>query len=324
MRLPAWRWTGCSATNVPRPGIRWTMPSWTSRATALRAVIRLTPNSSHSSASEGSGSPGASLATRAPQRLLDLVVARDEAIGRRAHASIAQVAGRCSGTPRRPVSIARQMPAPEVGGDHGVELRAGEADVRRRGEQRPLRVLGDDLDAAVAAEVVDPVGPVAGDEHPAVGGEREAVENGAVEAMDELGAPVACRSIRESRGSNDSTTHSQRPSGETASPFVKQGTSRESTDASPSAESRMSDPSSRAHVPESSSVERPVRAERRVVRLRARPGLRRPRAVPAHDERRRARQHSARRPRPSTASPSTNPGRVRDLSTQRALSGSTR
>ena len=52
--------SGRSATNVPRPGTRATSPSWTRRWTALRAVMRLTPNSSQTMASEGSGSPGAS------------------------------------------------------------------------------------------------------------------------------------------------------------------------------------------------------------------------------------------------------------------------
>ena len=41
-------------------------------------------------------------------------------------------------------------------------------------------------------------------------------------------APLA-RSMRPTRGSYDSATHSQRPSGVTASPFVKCGASREST-----------------------------------------------------------------------------------------------
>ena len=48
-----------SATKLPRPGTRTTRPSSASRCIALRAVIRLTPNSSHSAVSDGSGSPGA-------------------------------------------------------------------------------------------------------------------------------------------------------------------------------------------------------------------------------------------------------------------------
>ena len=59
MRRSARRWAGASPTKLPRPGTRTTRPSSARRCIALRAVIRLTPNSSHSSLSDGSGSPGA-------------------------------------------------------------------------------------------------------------------------------------------------------------------------------------------------------------------------------------------------------------------------
>jgi hypothetical protein len=54
-----------SATNVPRPGTRYTSPSCTSRCTAPRAVIRETPNSSTNSASDGNGECGSSASIRA-------------------------------------------------------------------------------------------------------------------------------------------------------------------------------------------------------------------------------------------------------------------
>ena len=50
-----------------------------------------------------------------------------------------------------------------------VEPLADERDVRRRGEQRALRILGDRLDVAARLDVHDPVRPVAGDEHAALG-----------------------------------------------------------------------------------------------------------------------------------------------------------
>ena len=53
-----------SATKQPRPGSRTTRPSSASRSIALRAVIRLTPNSAHRSASDGSRSPGRRVAMR--------------------------------------------------------------------------------------------------------------------------------------------------------------------------------------------------------------------------------------------------------------------
>ena len=55
---------GAAATKLPRPGSRETRPSSASRCMALRAVIRLTPNSAHSSVSEGTRSPGCIAATR--------------------------------------------------------------------------------------------------------------------------------------------------------------------------------------------------------------------------------------------------------------------
>ncbi len=55
---------GAAATKLPRPGSRETRPSSASRCMALRAVIRLTPNSAHSSVSEGTRSPGCIAETR--------------------------------------------------------------------------------------------------------------------------------------------------------------------------------------------------------------------------------------------------------------------
>ena len=52
------------ATKLPLPGIRSTRPSSARRCIALRAVIRLTPNSAHRSASDGRASPGLSVAIR--------------------------------------------------------------------------------------------------------------------------------------------------------------------------------------------------------------------------------------------------------------------
>ena len=64
IRRSANRCAGGTATNVPRPGIRSTRPSSARRCIALRAVIRLTPNSRHRSLSDGSRSPGRSVGTR--------------------------------------------------------------------------------------------------------------------------------------------------------------------------------------------------------------------------------------------------------------------
>ena len=58
------RWAGGSATKLPRPGSRAISPSSASRCMAFRAVIRLTPNSAHSSASDGNRSPGRRVAIR--------------------------------------------------------------------------------------------------------------------------------------------------------------------------------------------------------------------------------------------------------------------
>ena len=63
-------------------------------------------------------------------------------------------------------------------------------------------------------------------------------------------SPV-CRSKRETIGTKDSTTHSQRPSGDTAQPLVKCGTSRENVSTVPSASIRTSRPSSAPQPPES-------------------------------------------------------------------------
>ena len=83
IRKLARRWVGGSATNVPRPGSRRTRPFSASRAMAWRAVMRLTPNSAHRSASEGSRWPGRSVRDARAQRRLDLAVARRE--GGRGH-----------------------------------------------------------------------------------------------------------------------------------------------------------------------------------------------------------------------------------------------
>jgi 3-methyl-2-oxobutanoate hydroxymethyltransferase len=58
------RWAGGSATKLPRPGSRAIRPSSARRCMAFRAVIRLTPNSAHSSASDGNRSPGRRVAIR--------------------------------------------------------------------------------------------------------------------------------------------------------------------------------------------------------------------------------------------------------------------
>ena len=60
----AWRCDGAAIANVPRPGIRSTSPSSARRCIALRAVIRDTPNSRHSSSSDGSRAPGVIDASR--------------------------------------------------------------------------------------------------------------------------------------------------------------------------------------------------------------------------------------------------------------------
>ena len=72
------RWAGGSATKLPRPGMRTTRPSSARRCIALRAVIRLTPNSSHSAVSDGSGSPGASVVDPLAQRALDPAPSGDD------------------------------------------------------------------------------------------------------------------------------------------------------------------------------------------------------------------------------------------------------
>ncbi len=58
IRRFARRYGGGSVTKLPRPGSRAMRPSSASRCMAFRAVIRLTPNSAHNSASEGSRAPG--------------------------------------------------------------------------------------------------------------------------------------------------------------------------------------------------------------------------------------------------------------------------
>ncbi len=58
------RCAGGSATKLPRPGLRVIRPSSARRCIALRAVIRLTPNSAHSSASDGSRAPGSRVEIR--------------------------------------------------------------------------------------------------------------------------------------------------------------------------------------------------------------------------------------------------------------------
>ena len=128
-----------------------------SRWTALRAVMRDTPNSSHSIASEGSGSSRLELGDAGAQRLLDLVVARDEPAGARCSRARARRSCRTAsassahrGAVQRRAAQAevqqRQVPAAEVRAHHAVEPRPDEADVGRRAEQRPLRILGDDLE----------------------------------------------------------------------------------------------------------------------------------------------------------------------------------
>ncbi len=64
IRKLARRCVGGSATKVPRPGSRRTRPSSASCAMACRAVMRLTPNSVHRSASEGRRWPGRRVAMR--------------------------------------------------------------------------------------------------------------------------------------------------------------------------------------------------------------------------------------------------------------------
>ena len=117
-----------------------------------------------------------------PKRLLDLVVAGDEG----AHASTAQRSGRWSGAPRRPRSSSVRCQRPRFAATTRSSSRADEADVRRRAENRSLRILRDDIEAAVAVEVVDAVRPVAADQQAPAGGEGEAVEDGAVDPEDRL------------------------------------------------------------------------------------------------------------------------------------------
>ena len=68
------RWTGSSATKLPRPGSRAMRPSSASRCIAFRAVIRLTPNSATSSASDGQARPGRQHRDPLAQGLFDLPV----------------------------------------------------------------------------------------------------------------------------------------------------------------------------------------------------------------------------------------------------------
>ena len=84
----------------------------------------------------------------------------------------------------------REVPAAEVRDHDPVELRPGEADVRRRGEQRALRILGQDRQLARGAQVVDAVGPVAGDDHAARVVEGKPVRHRAFDPHDLLVPPA--------------------------------------------------------------------------------------------------------------------------------------
>ena len=140
MSRSARRWAGASPTKLPRPGTRTTSPSSASRCIALRAVIRLTPNSSHSSASDGSGSPGAmswmrSRSERSMRRQCGTAVAVvTPGSPRRGRAPGHPVGGPFGPVHRRPD---RPGPDPELGGDQGdrVERRR----VHPQGELGPDR-----------------------------------------------------------------------------------------------------------------------------------------------------------------------------------------
>ena len=117
------------ATNVPRPGTRYTRPSWTSRCTAPRAVMRETPNSSQSWASDGIGACGSSAATR-PRSDCSIVTYRGTGSAMRVRGPRIGIVQRDAVETRLDQ---RQMPPAEVRGDQLVAPLAGEHDVRRRG-----------------------------------------------------------------------------------------------------------------------------------------------------------------------------------------------
>ena len=160
---------------------------------------------------------------------------------------------------------------PRFGGHEAVELRADEADVGRRGEQRALRVLGDDLDARRRRR---------GGRSGRGGSSRPAAPPSAVNARPSgtvpssrgivLGAPRREVDPRD-RGSKDSTSQSQRPSGGDREPVRE--ARRVARQQSHGAVRREADerPSSRPRNPSRSDVERPVGPERRVVRRSVRP-----------------------------------------------------
>ena len=111
------------------PGSARTRPSSARRCIALRAVIRLTPNSRHRSASDGSRSPGAQRGHALAQRQLDLAVVREP---------------RVRGHHDRPTACSAPWTAAPIDAGPGAELRRDERHVVERGDDDPAPELGPD------------------------------------------------------------------------------------------------------------------------------------------------------------------------------------
>ena len=120
------------------PAARGIRPSSASRCIAFRAVIRLTPNSAHSSASDGSRSPGLEGRDPLAQGLLDLAVVG--LAGRPGHRRLTDAGAAVPRALRPPLApwMAAPIapgPRPELGG-HDLDLverRGARAVAARRG-----------------------------------------------------------------------------------------------------------------------------------------------------------------------------------------------